>query len=72
MRVSAEWNGQKKDYTEVAFSTRGGYQVGFYLSDGKLGYFMRSGAITSAFMKEGGLSSLRTQVGAAQAYLASN
>jgi hypothetical protein len=40
----AQSQGYRGDYTEMIFSTRGDFSVGFYLSDGKSQAFVRSGS----------------------------
>jgi hypothetical protein len=47
-KVVTEWNNTKRDYTEMIFSTKGDFQVGFYIEDGKVQPFIKSGSIASA------------------------
>jgi hypothetical protein len=47
-KVIADWQETKRDYTEMIFSTKGEFDVGFYLKDGKIQAFVKSGVIGPA------------------------
>jgi hypothetical protein len=46
--LAQQWAGKPRDYTEVIFSTKGDFQLGFYVSDGKPSAFAKSGRGVSA------------------------
>ncbi|MDI3462123.1 MAG: hypothetical protein OJF50_000944 [Nitrospira sp.] len=47
-KVANEWKGKPREYTEMIFSTKGDFQVGFYINkEGDLGAFAKSGLIGS-------------------------
>jgi hypothetical protein len=57
------------DYTEMVFSTRGDFSVGFYLSEGKVQAFLKSGRKT--FLTSAVLPELALLLRAGQAHLSS-
>lgn len=61
-------HGYRGDYTEMVFSTRGDFSVGFYLSDGKSQAFIKS-SYKQAFIAPTGLSQLGSILEAGKAYL---
>jgi hypothetical protein len=50
-KLAQQWAGKPRDYTEVIFSTKGAFQLGFYMSEGKPGAFAKAGGVgsTSAY-----------------------
>ena len=47
-KLADEWKVKPREYTEVIFSTKGDFQVGFYIEKGELSSFVKSGSIGSA------------------------
>jgi hypothetical protein len=47
-KVATDWQGSNRDYTEMIFSTKGDFEVGFYIKDGEIQAFIKSGSIGSA------------------------
>jgi len=64
----------KQDYTEVIFTTRGDFQAGFYVKDGKASGFVVSGSIgsVSAFFPPEGLRQIADKLKAGLEYLKAN
>lgn len=60
-KVIADWEGSKRDYTEMIFSTKGEFDVGFYLKEGKIQAFVTSGTIgpATAYIQPSGLAMMR-------------
>jgi hypothetical protein len=52
-KLAQQWAGKPRDYTEVIFSTKGAFQLGFYMSEGKPGAFAKAGGVgsTSAYFR---------------------
>jgi hypothetical protein len=48
LKLAQQWTGNLRDYTEVIFSTKGDFQLGSYVSDGKPSAFAKSGRVESA------------------------
>jgi hypothetical protein len=72
--LAKKWNGLARDsYTEVIYTSKGEFQVGFYQQSGKLGAFCRSGSIgpADAFIEVADLEKMKTLVDQARALLAS-
>lgn len=70
-KVANEWKGKPREYTEMIFSTKGDFQVGFYVNKGELSAFAKSGHIgpTSAILDENSLSILKKAADEGLAYL---
>ncbi len=66
----AQCQGYHGDYTEVIFSTRGDLSVGFYVQDGKLQSFAKSG-ICSVYFPPASLHLLRSLLMKGATHLAS-
>lgn len=48
-KVANEWKGKSREYTEMIFSTKGDFEVGFYVNkDGEFGASAKSGLIGAA------------------------
>jgi ribosomal protein L35AE/L33A len=61
--LSSKWKDQTKAYTEVIFSTKGDFQIGFYQKGSEQGFFSSSGFIgkTTCFLNPSeGLKSIKT------------
>ena len=60
-KVASEWKGKPREYTEMIFSTKGDFQVAFYVNKGEFGAFANSGHIgaTSAALDQESLSLLK-------------
>ena len=72
--ATSGWAANQTDYTEMVFSTKGDFQVGFYVSEGQSHPFVASGTIgaANAFLGPEGLKSLRGMLAQGQNYLQSN
>jgi hypothetical protein len=66
-----QWAGKPRDYTEVIFSTKGDFQLGFYMSKGKPGAFAKSGGVgsTSAYFSMATLQKVKETVDRGLAHL---
>ena len=74
-KIMVEWAGTKRDYTEMVFSTRGDFAVGFYINnEGKIQAFAKVGTIGSGniFLRNDGLQKLRDSLNTGLQYLQSN
>jgi hypothetical protein len=61
--LSSKWEGTHKEYSEVIFTTKGGFNVGFYQMGSKQGGFAASGNVTKFscfFLSLDGLSSVKS------------
>lgn len=60
-KVTDEWKGTPREYTEMIFSTKGNFQVGFYVNKGQLVAFAKSGHIgaTTAILDTASLNLLK-------------
>jgi hypothetical protein len=66
----AQSQGYRGDYTEMVFSTRGDFAVGFYLNQGKTQAFVKS-SYNQAFVAPAVLPQLGSLLRAGKAHLAS-
>lgn len=72
--LAKKWDGQSREaYTEVIYTSKGEFQVGFYQQSGKLNAFCRSGSIgaVDAFIEIADLAKLQVFVDQARSLLAS-
>lgn len=63
--LSEKWNGVNKEYTEVVFSTKDDFQIGFFQQGTKTTAFSSSGYISKAscfFSSTGDLGSIKVMV----------
>jgi hypothetical protein len=70
-KLAQQWAGKTRDYTEVTFSTKGDFQLGFYVSDGKPSAFAKSGRVAgaSAYMSVATLQKVKETVDRGLAHL---
>jgi hypothetical protein len=70
-KLAQQWAGKPRDYTEVIFSTKGDFQLGFYVSDGKPSAFAKSGRVAgaSAYLPLASLQKLKETVDRGLAHL---
>jgi len=57
-----KWQGTNREYTEVIFSTKGDFRLGFYQKDSEVKAFSKSGVIgaASCYFQTNDLSNLKT------------
>lgn len=62
MGLLDKWKGANREYTEVIFSTKGDFKLGFYQKGSEVQAFSHSGIIgaASCYFTTGGLSTLKT------------
>jgi hypothetical protein len=46
--LANKWKGQTREYTEVTFSTRGEFKIGFYQGGEKIGVYLNTGYVAHA------------------------
>lgn len=74
-KLSDEWRDKPKEYTEVAFSTKGDFKVGFFINKGELQAFVKSGPTigsADAVLSMDSLGTLKTLSERGQEYLNSH
>ncbi len=70
LKVEEKWKGERRDYTEVIFTTKGNLRTGFYLDKGKTTAFVECGSVAPiGDVLPGGLKSLRALVVKGQQFL---
>jgi hypothetical protein len=70
-KVATDWDKSNRAYTEIFFSTKGDFKVGFYIENGREQAFIQSGSIGSAmtFVSIKDLAKMRQMIGNGQSSL---
>ena len=59
--LASKWSGTEKEYTEVEFSTKGDFQIGFFQKEAKQTYYAANGRISrvSCFLSKEALAEIK-------------